>query len=141
MTYLALMVSNCNVSPHLEGEVLNFLSEVLLPKVITRSVIERYVRKAYMNKSWFTLNRFQRALLRVASRVISIVKSPTLINVLKRIFVRIELGSLRGRALYYGFLLAQRMGELLTSLTKKLTYIMLLGINYLNNPPLYRVLG
>jgi len=51
MTYLALMVSNCSVSPHLEGEVLNFLSEVLLPKVITRAVIERYVRKAYMNRS------------------------------------------------------------------------------------------
>jgi len=110
MTYLALMVSNFNAGPHLEGEVLKFLSEVLLPKVITRSIIERHLRKAYMNRSWFTLNRFQRALLRVAPKVVSTVKSPTLINVLKRIFIMIKLGNLRGRVLYYGFLLAQRMG-------------------------------
>ena len=140
MTYLALMVSGGGVEPHLEGQVLNFLSDVLIPKSISRPLIERYIRKAFINRSWFNLSRFQRALLHVAVRTVSRVKSPILTNILRRIFLTIELGSPRGRALYYGTLLILKTGKTLTEVKERITHALLLGISYLNNPPLYRTL-
>ncbi len=142
MTYLALMVdAGEELGEGQKRKVADVLADVLLPKVIDRGVIERSIRRALRNRSWFKLSKLQRALLKVASRVVKVVKSPTLAEVLKKVLLEIELNSLKGRALYFGFLIAMRMGEPLTHLFRRLTYVMMLGINYLSNPPLFRVLG
>ena len=142
MTYLALMVdASEDFEEGQKRKVADVLADVLLPKVIDRGVIERCIRRALRNRSWFKLSKLQRALLKVASRVVKVVKSPTLAEVLKKALLEIELNSLKGRALYFGFLIAMRMGEPLTHLFRRLTYVMMLGINYLSNPPLFRVLG
>jgi len=55
------------------------------------------------------------------------------------IMVEIELSTLRGRAIYYGVLVALRSGlrEALGDFKKLIT----LGIGYLNLPLMWRVLG
>ena len=141
MTYLAFMVdAGEGFGEELEREVTDVLADVLLPKVINREVIERCIRRALRNGSWFKLSKLQRALLKAASRVVKVVKSPVLAEALKRVLLEIELNTLKGKALYYGLLTALSIGEPLNKLLNRLTYVMMLGINYLNNPPLYRVI-
>ena len=141
MTYLALMVdAGERLGEELRHGLADVLANVLLSKVIDRGVIERYIRRALRNGSWFKLSKLQRALLKVASRVVKVVKSPTLAEVLKKALLEIELNTLKGKALYYGLLTALSIGEPLNKLLNRLTYVMMLGINYLNNPPLYRVI-
>lgn len=143
MTHLASLVevAECSSSGGAAPEVAELVSRVLIPKVITRSVIESYLCRALRSRAWFRLSRVERALLKVAHRVVEVVKSPALADVLRKVFLEIELNSLKGRALYFGFLLALRMGEPLAHLLRRLTYVMMLGINYLSNPPLFRVFG
>ena len=142
MTYLALMVdAGEGFGEGLRRKVADVLADVLLPKVISREVIERCIRRALRNRSWFKLSKLQRALLKAASRVVKVVKSPTLAEVLRKALLEIELNTLKGKALYYGLLTALSMGEPLNKLLNRLTYVMMLGINYLNNPLIYRVLG
>ncbi|RLG79468.1 MAG: hypothetical protein DRO13_06010 [Thermoprotei archaeon] len=70
------------------------------------------------------------------------IKSPTLKSILYKIFLEIELYTLRGKALFYGIILAMKntiykLQEVLKDYSKLLT----LGIFYLNNPPMYRIYG
>ncbi len=142
MTYLTRVIGEgVPAGEYLRSRVDDIVAEVLLPKVIDRRIIESYVRRALRNRSWFKLTRFQRALLKVASRVIEVVKSPILAGVLKRVFLEIELNSLKGRALYFGFLIALGSGESLSNLLSRLTYVMMLGISYLSTPLIYRIYG
>ena len=67
--------------------MLKVLSEALIPKVITHSVIESYVRRALHHKIWFKLSKVERALLKAASKVVRVVRSKVLAEVLKRIFL------------------------------------------------------
>jgi hypothetical protein len=68
-----------------------------------------------------------------------IVKSRVLSDILAGIMVEIELSTLRGRAIYYGVLVALRQGlkEALGDFKRLIT----LGIGYLNLPSMWRVLG
>ena len=142
MTHLTRVIEEGElVGEYLRSRVGNVVAEVLLPKVIDRRVIESYIRRALRNRSWFKLTRFQRALLKASSKVVEVVKSPVLADVLKKVFLEIELHSLKGRALYFGLLIALSMGESLSNLLSRLTYVMMLGINYLSTPLLYRVYG
>jgi hypothetical protein len=114
------------------------VAEHLVPKVITGVIVERYVRKALRHSAWSKLPLVTRALL-LASRKLSIVKSPALREILRRVFVEIELYTLRGRAAFYGALLALRQG--LVEALRDLKRLITLGIGYLNLPLMWRVLG
>lgn len=130
-----------------EGEepsthILNLLKKIVLPKQITRSIVVKYIRKAICNRSWYKLKLEEKVLLKLTSQVIVKVKSPVLKKILEDIFIKIELASIKGQALYYGLLIAlkNRLFEIknLLSNVKKILFI---GISYLNNPPWYRVYG
>lgn len=138
MTFLTEYLDSYGVDASgLASDVLKVLSEALIPKVITHSVIESYVRRALHHKIWFKLSKVERALLKAASKVVRVVRSKVLAEVLKRIFLIIELTTLKGRATYYGLLIMIR-GERPKTLLSKVKQALLIGISYLNNPLIYR---
>jgi len=117
------------------------LMERVIPDNITPRVVERYIRKAYQSRAWYFLPRIDKLILILARRF-QRVKSPKLKSVLKRIFLAIELHTVRGKARLYGLVMAFKnslyeLEELLRDLTK----VLIIGLFYLNNPPAYRVYG
>jgi len=99
----------------------------------------RYVRKALRSGAWQRLRRESRLLLRAVARYIRVVKSPVLREVLRGILLEIEPFTLRGRAVFYGVLVALRRG--LVEALRDLKRLITLGIGYLNLPLMWRVLG
>ncbi len=117
------------------------LAKMILPKRVTGEVIGKYVRKAIRVGAWKYLKQESRALL-ILTRRWRLIKSPTLKSILYRLFLEIELYTLRGKALFYGIILAMKntiykLQEVLKDYSKLLT----LGIFYLNNPITYRIYG
>jgi predicted nucleic acid-binding protein len=110
----------------------------LLPRLITREVLQHYVRKALRVGAWSRLRRESRALL-IAARSLPVVKSPVLKGILREIFLEIELHTLRGRAVFYGVLVALRQG--LLHALRDCKRLITLGVGYLNLPLAWRVLG
>lgn len=143
MTLLAEAVAGEVASTALDSEVREALREVVPPRVIRGEVIGRYLRKALRNGVWRLLTRSERALLWLSSRIVTVVKSPLLADALKRLFVEIELGCVRGRALYYGLIVAVRSGMFgsVREALRDLQAVLCLGISYINNPPVFRSYG
>ena len=104
-------------------------------------LIRRYTLRALRNGTWRTLRPEQKALLRIAQRL-RVVKSKTLINVLKEVFLQIELKTVRGKALLHGIIIAMKSSiRKLHELLNNIAELLVIGISYLNNPPIYRVYG
>jgi len=116
----------------------SIVSKFLISRVVDRGVIEYYVRKALRSGVWFKLKQESRALI-LASRFLSVIKSPVLNGILRELFLEIELCTLRGKAVFYGVLVALRQGllEALGDLKRLVT----LGVGYLNLPVMWRILG
>jgi len=116
----------------------SIVSKFLVPNKITRETIEHYIKKAWRSSVWYKLKQESRALL-IASKSLLVVKSPVLKNILRGVFLEIELCTLRGKAVFYGVLVALRQGliEALGNFKRLIT----LGVSYLNLPELWRVLG
>ncbi len=116
-------------------------SELALPETITGEVIGKYVRKAMRTGVWRTLPREAKALLLVASKVIKTVKSHVLYEILRELLIRIELSTLKGKALYYGLIiLARKLGSITKALKEGYLALLYTGISYLNNPPMFKIL-
>jgi len=117
------------------------LAKLLLPGEVSGKIVDRYIRKALRTNSWRTLKPENRALLLALRRWRSI-KSPTLKSTLYRIFLEIELHTLRGEALFYGIILVMRSYMYrLEEVLKNTAKLLAIGISYLNNPLMYRVYG
>jgi hypothetical protein len=129
--------ANLNVGP----EVLEVLNRVALPERITGEVVSRYVRRAMRLGIWRRLRPESRALLLVARRF-GVLRSPVVTSIVRRLLLEVEVHTLRGRALLYGVLIALRDPFLrLAGLLRDATRLLVLGISYLNNPPLLRFYG
>ena len=129
------------LSESIATRVKEILAEISLPKRITGIVVEKYIRKAMRLGIWRRLSIETRALL-LALRRWGSVKSPTLLSILRRVFLEIELCTFRGKALFFGILLSLKNSmNRLQNLVKSVAKILILGISYLNNPPIYRVYG
>lgn len=120
------------------------LTLILIPQRINSHVINYYLRKALRVGAWRSLSREARALLLVASKVkLKTIKSKTLREILKKIFLEIELHTFRGRAFLEGitYLLRRALDKTLDvlNLLREKTKILLIGIQQLNNPPILRV--
>jgi len=118
------------------------LLKLFIPSKISRSVIEKFFRKALRTGIWKSLKPEQKALilaLRIWRRE---VKSIKLTEIVKGIFLEIELSTFRGKAFLYGIAITikNRTG-ILKNIFKNIGYILATGIMYLNNPPIYRVYG
>jgi hypothetical protein len=118
--------------------LLNFV----IPDRISRAVVEKFFRKALRVGVWRYLKTEQRALilaLRIWGRE---VRSRKLLEIVRGMFLEIELSTLKGKALLYGIAIAIKNGsEALKNLFKNIGYILATGIMYLNNPPMLRVYG
>jgi hypothetical protein len=123
-------------------EVTNKFKELVLPKVITRDLIVSYVRKALRTRVWFSLSPYQRALLKALtlSRVY-VVRSRVLKELITELLLIIERGTLKGKALWYGLVIALNMCKYLKNIVLNVETLLYLGINYLNNPPIFRPYG
>jgi len=136
-----LAVNSEAIEESIAGKARRLLSELLLPREISGKIVDRYIRKALRTNSWRTLKPENRALLLALRRWRSI-KSPTLKSILYRIFLEIELHTLRGRALFYGIILVMRSYiHRLEEILKDVAKLLAIGISYLNNPPIYRIYG
>jgi len=63
-------------------------------------------------------------------------------KILERIFIEIELHTLKGRAIFYGFLLCmKRKLYSLKELIENTARALAVGISYLNNPIAFRPYG
>lgn len=129
------------ISANIDHEVRNILVRLLVPREVTRHDILSYIRKALRTGAWYSLNRAQRSLLWLASRVVNVVRSPVLKKVLKEIFLQIELAGVKGRALYYGLLVMLSRGITLKDAARNLSTLLYVGIGYLNNPPPHGIAG
>ena len=79
--------------------------------------------------------------LLVASKVIKTVKSPILYEILRELLIRIELSTLKGKALYYGLIiLARKLGSITKALKEGSLALLYTGISYINNPPMFKFL-
>jgi hypothetical protein len=124
-------------------EVTSKFKELVLPKVITRDLIISYVRKALRTRIWFSLSPYQRALLKALTlSKVYVVRSRVLKELITELLLIIERGTLKGKALWYGLVIALNMSKYLSSkLVLNVETLLYLGINYLNNPPIFRPYG
>jgi len=134
-------------SKGLEDRVVEYVKS-LMTKVIALSfdsaggTVKTYIRKAVRTGAWRHLKSESRALLLALRSWKRSVKSPVLRSILTRIFVEIELHTTRGKAIFYGILEAMREArEVLSDLSRNLSKIVAMGIQYMNLPLLYRIHG
>ena len=128
---------------HIIDHAKQLVAKALLPEKITSTEIERYYRKAHRVRAWPHLKKWERALLYLARKLVTEAKSYLLQKALKQIFLEIALHTLKGRALLQGMIIHLKAGGSANpdKLNHKHVYLLALGINYLNNPPIYRVNG
>jgi len=132
-----------NVEDKTYNSVKKLFYKTLLPQTITRNDLISYLRRSLRNGSWKLLTKVERSILYLSTKLLHKVKSVILKRQLLEIMYKIELSTVKGRAIYYGILLAlkRKLTYLFKSLENHIGHILYLGISYLNNPPVYRIYG
>jgi len=127
----------------IEETIKHYYRKLIAPKEITHETLEKTFRKALRLRIWKKLNPLKRALLYVAKKTITTqVRNPTLKQILTQIIIEIEKHTFKGKALYYGLIIAlNRMKILGTKILHNLTALLYLGISYLNESPIYQNLN
>ena len=116
--------------------------KLVIPEKISRDVVEKFFRKALRTGVWRFLRAEQRALLLALRAWGREVRSRRLAEIVREIFLEIELSTLMGKALLYGIAIAIKNSvDVLKCAVKNLGYLLATGIMYLNNPPMLRVYG
>ncbi len=136
---MASNTSGEGLGQHIIQYAKQLLAELILPQKITNYEVERYYRKAHRTGIWRKLKPEAKALLYVVKRTIRLVKSLQLISILKNIFLQIELGTIRAKALFYGIMIYTQLSKIhsLKDLKRKMNWLLATGINCLNNPLMY----
>jgi hypothetical protein len=118
------------------------LLSIVAPDNISRAVVEKLFRKALRVGAWSSLKPEQKALILALRKWRGVVRSRNLLEVVKRIFLEVELFTFRDRALLYGVAIAIKNGvNVAKDVLNNTGYILTTGIMYLNNPPMFRVYG
>jgi hypothetical protein len=120
----------------------SMLLDLVIPSRISRSVVEKFYRKALRTGVWRKLRVEQRALILALRRWRGWVRSRVLLEIVRNIFLEIELSTFRGKALLYGVAITikNRLAKAI-DIVRDIGYILATGIMYLNNPPMLRVYG
>ncbi len=114
-----------------------FLTKTLLPK-LNCGVIRRCVLKAIRLGVWRFISPESRALLRALTFWRGVIRSESLKRVVRELLLYIELNTIRGSAILYGLLITLRKES--KAVVDSVDKLLLLGISYLNNPPIFRFL-
>jgi len=118
------------------------------PYTITQGQIRNALKIALRTGKYFKLNPLERATLHLTSRLVKIVKSQTLKEILLKIFEKISPKlTLKIRAFLIGLELAKKRVKQALMLgykkaifwLKDLNYIMYLGFMQITAPPIYRI--
>ncbi|MCX8184136.1 MAG: hypothetical protein RMI56_04565 [Sulfolobales archaeon] len=128
-----------NISKEYSADAVEVVRKLLIPKQLDGRVVEQYIRKAVRVGIWGKLTPTSRALLRAVALWRGVVKSRVLREIVEELLLNIELHTLRGRAMLYGVLVATGAG--LHSLLNSVSSLLCLGISYLSNPPVFKLLG
>ncbi|BEP18357.1 hypothetical protein PYJP_17090 [Pyrofollis japonicus] len=108
------------------------------PYPVPRVAVQRLLRRALRNGAWRTLASEQRALLVAAARApVTVYQSAFLVEILRNIWVMVEMATVRGRAVYAAILhlLVSETKRLFTQLLEKgLDVLLAIGIQLLDNP-------
>lgn len=128
---------------HITQRAKQLLAQLILPQKITKYEIERYYRKAHRTKAWRKLKPEAKALLYLARKTINLAKSEVLVSTLRAIFLEISLHTLKCQALLYGIILHLEQSITISEdlLKNRFTQILATGINYINNPLIFRIYG
>ena len=119
-------------SRHATEKAKAILATLILPQTITHYEIERYYRKAHRTQAWRNLPKEARALIQAARKTIKTkVRSPTLHTTLTKIFLQIELHTLKAKALLKAItkLLTTSLTHVLTHSKNFLTRLLVIGLN------------
>ena len=121
----------------------SYYQKLIAPPEVTREVLEKTFRKALRLGVWKKLEPLKRALLYTARLAqITRIRNPTLKHLLTEIIIEVEKHTLRGRALYYGLLIAMNRIRILGArILRDLTALLYLGISYINESPIYQNLN
>jgi len=143
---VSFIVSDFERASAAGSELVEKAKEVLLsivaPDNISRAVVEKLFRKALRVGAWSSLKPEQKALILALRKWRGVVRYRNLLEVVKRIFLEVELFTFRGRALLYGVAIAIKNGvNVAKDVLNNTGYILATGIMYLNNPPMLRVYG
>jgi hypothetical protein len=143
---VSFIVSDFERASAAGSELVEKAKEVLLsivaPDNISRAVVEKLFRKALRVGAWSSLKPEQKALILALRKWRGVVRSRNLLEVVKRIFLEVELFTFRGRALLYGVAIAIKNGvNVAKDVLNNTGYILATGVMYLNNPPMLRVYG
>lgn len=108
----------------------------------TGGVVNTYVRKAIRHGAWRTMSWESRALLLALRSWKGVIRSRTLREILSWIYLEIDLHTMRGKAILYGYIIAlNKARELLIDIVANLSKLVILGVMYLNLPLLHRIYG
>lgn len=141
LTRLMRLAENNPAQP-LSEKAKKILTKIALPQKINAETINKYIRKAHRTGAWRNLKQENKALLIALRKWKNTIKSRTLTTILHKILLQIELHTLRGQALYYGIIIALKNSiHKLKELIKNTTRLLVIGISYLNSPPMYRIYG
>ena len=114
---------------HITEKAKAILATLILPQTITHYQIERYYRKAHRTKAWRNLPKEARALIQAARKTIKTkVRSPTLHTTLTKIFLQIELHTLKAQAILKGITKLLTQGTLISDTIKPST-LLIIGLN------------
>ena len=117
------------------------------PITITQETIRTALRLAWRTGKYFKLHPAERALLWIASKTVTRVKSQTLRELLLKIFDKISHKlTLKIKAYMIGLEIAKKRVEQALmfgynkakSWLRDTSYILYLGFSYLNTPPIYQ---
>jgi len=93
----------------------SYVRSILLEKPFKREYLCRLVKRAWRTGVWYKLSIEQRSLLYLTSKIVEVVRSKVLEKLIEEIAYMIELSTLKGKAIYYGVILALRRIHILGS--------------------------
>ncbi len=138
MTLLGtLLVSAAERYAAAAEEAMRLAERVLAPQSpIPRSSVVSLLRRALRNGAWKLLEQEARALLLAASRApVRIYRSEAVLAQLRRLWVMVELATMRGKAVIAALIhLVARGARVLDALRRGLGRLLALGIQLLNSP-------
>lgn len=126
---------------HSSRGVQRYLADLLAPRDITPETIDRYLRRAARLGALKNLDPFERAFLNALRTWLSKglrIRSRLIIEITRMLIAKIEIHSLRGRAIAIGVLIA--LGKGVRDIVMRIEELLVIGLQIINAPAQYRIL-
>jgi len=128
-----------SLSEGVPQEVVRRLAELLIPGDIGYSIVDSYVRRAARRGLLHRIPPHRRAFLMALRTWLSKgykLRSKVVLDLVRAALAEIEIMTLRGRALAMGILVAIKRG--LSKALAKIEELLVIGLQHINTPTIYR---